>query len=109
MLRELLDSTQCQFCAGDRDQVIYGAARGPMPCSWATPSRCTLPPGGAPALTPSHRFGRKLATKAGRLADKPHGLLAAHDTAVQLLGYDDEAECAPDRLPGAALAHRHAR
>ena len=40
-------------------------------------------------LTPSHRFGRKLATKAGRLADKPYGSLAAHDTAVQLLGYDD--------------------
>ena len=94
VLRELLDSTQCQFCGvGDRDQVIYGAHGADAVFMGDAITVHTGRPVARLPLTPSHRFGRKLATKAGRLADKPYGSLAAHDTAVQLLGYDDEAEC----------------
>lgn len=94
VLRELLDSTQCQFCGvGDRDQVIFGAHgadaayMGDAIATHTSRRVARLP------LTPSHRFGRKLAAKAGRLAGKPYGSLAAHETAVQLLGYEDEAHC----------------
>ena len=94
VLRELLDSTQCQFCGvGDRDQVIYGAHGADAVFMGDAITAHTGRPVVRLPLTPSHRFGRKLAIKAGRLADKPYGSLAAHDTAVQLLGYDDEAEC----------------
>ena len=111
VLRELLIRPSASSAAWATVTRSSTAPMGPMPCSWATPSPCTpAAPVARLPLTPSHRFGRKLATKAGRLADKPYGSLAAHDTAVQLLGYDDEAECVDtDRPPGAALAHRHAR
>lgn len=94
VLQELLNTTQAFFCGvGDRDQVIYSASgadrqfMGEALASHTGRTVVRLP------LTPSHRFGKKLATKAGRLARKPYSSLAAHDTAVTLLAYDDAADC----------------
>ena len=69
VLQELLNTTQAFFCGvGDRDQVIYSASGADSAFMGEAIAQRTgrkvlrLP------LTPSHRFGFKLATKAGRLA-----------------------------------------
>lgn len=94
VLQELLNSTQAFFCGvGDRDQVIYSASgadsafMGEAIAQHTGRSVLRLP------LTPSHRFGPKLAVKARRLTRKPYSSLAAHATAVTLQTYDDAADC----------------
>lgn len=94
VLQELLNTTQAYFCGvGDRDQVIYSASgadsqfMGEALAAHTGRTVVRLP------LTPSHRFGPKLATKAGRLAAKPYSSLAGHDTAVTLLAYDSGDDC----------------
>ncbi|WOI43427.1 ATP-dependent helicase [Acidovorax sp. BLS4] len=94
VLRELLDTTQCTFCGvGDRDQVIYGAHGADAAFMGDAITAHTGRPVARLRLTPSHRFGKKLAAKAGRLAAKPYDSLAGHDTAVELRPYDDAAHC----------------
>ena len=106
VLQELLNTTQAFFCGvGDRDQVIYSASGADSAFMQGALAARTgrhvlrLP------LTPSHRFGARLATKAGRLAGKPYSSLAAHDTQVSVLAYDDSADAAAQVL-AQALAWR---
>ena len=88
----VLDSTQCQFCGvGDRDQSST-APTGPMPCSWATPHRAHRPPGGAQPSRPATALAASSPPRPGVWQTNPTARWP-HDTAVQLLGYDDEAEC----------------
>ena len=108
VLQELLNTTQAYFCGvGDRDQVIYGdsgadsAFMGEVLAAQTGRHVVRLP------LTPSHRFGPRLAAKAGRLAGKPYSSIAAHDTAVALLAYGDAADCA-DQVVAQALQWRAA-
>ena len=95
VLQALLNTTQAYFCGvGDRDQVIYSASgadsqfMGEALAAHTGRSVVRLP------LTPSHRFGPRLAAKAGRLAGKAYSSLAGHDTAVTLLAYDRSDDCA---------------
>ncbi|MDD2711993.1 MAG: UvrD-helicase domain-containing protein, partial [Simplicispira sp.] len=94
VLQELLNTTQAYFCGvGDRDQVIYSDSgadsqfMGEAIAAHTGRSVVRLP------LTPSHRFGPRLAAKAGRLAGKPYSSLSAHDTIVTLLAYDSAEDC----------------
>jgi DNA helicase II / ATP-dependent DNA helicase PcrA len=95
VLRALLNSTSCFFCGvGDSDQVIHeitGADARFMgsEITASTGRKVTRYP-----LTHSYRFGRSLAIKAGRIADKPYSSMAAHETKVTLLDYSDNEDCA---------------
>ena len=94
VLQELLSTTQAFFCGvGDRDQVIYSASGADSAFMGEAIAQRTGRSVQRLPLTPSHRFGAKLALKAGRLARKPYSSLAAHDTGVTLLAYGDEADC----------------
>ena len=94
VLQELLNTTHAFFCgAGDRDQVIYSASGADSAFMGEAIAQRTGRSVQRLPLTPSHRFGTKLAVKAGRLAHKPYSSLAAHDTQVTLLAYDDAAGC----------------
>ena len=93
ILLRLLDTTKGFFCGvGDADQVIHDAAGAEayfmesaiQDLSTRTPQRYPL--------TPSFRFGRNLAIKAGRLASKAYASLAS-ETKVDLLVYDDAPGC----------------
>ncbi len=104
VLAALLNSTFSLFCGvGDRDQVLFGSSGADARFMQGAVQQATgravlrLP------LTPSHRFGRRLAVKVGRLAAKPYASAAAHDTAVSLQVYDGGAECV--QLVLAELAH----
>ena len=104
VLAALLNSTFSLFCGvGDRDQVLFGSggadARFMQGAITEATGRAVL----RLPLTPSHRFGRRLAVKVGRLAAKPYASAAAHDTAVSLQVYDGGAECV--QLVLAELAH----
>ena len=95
VLRELLESTPSFFCGvGDVDQVLHEATGADAQFMRGAIEEQTTRRVRRLPLTPSHRFGRTLATKAGRLAAKPYGSAAAHDTRVALLGYEDDAHCA---------------
>lgn len=94
VLQELLNTTNAFFCGvGDRDQVIHSASgadsvfMGDALAVHTARQPVRLP------LTPSHRFGPRLAAKAARLAGKPYSSLATHDTAVALLTYQSAADC----------------
>ena len=94
VLAALLKSTFSLFCGvGDRDQVLFGSsgadARFMQDAIQDATGRAVL----RLPLTPSHRFGRRLAAKVGRLAAKPYASAAAHDTGVSLQVYDDGAQC----------------
>ena len=104
VLAALLKSTFSLFCGvGDRDQVLFGSGGADARFMQGAITQATgravlrLP------LTPSHRFGKRLATKVGRLAAKPYASAAAHDTAVSLQSYQDSAACVA--LVMAELAH----
>ena len=104
VLAALLNSTFSLFCGvGDRDQVLFGSggadARFMQGAITEATGRAVL----RLPLTPSHRFGKRLATKVGRLAAKPYASAAAHDTAVSLQSYQDGAQCVA--LVMAELAH----
>lgn len=95
VLRELLDHTPSFFCGvGDIDQVLHEAAGADAAFMREAIEQQTRRRVRRLPLTPSHRFGRTLATKAGRLAGKPYGSAATHDTRVALLGYEDDQHCA---------------
>ncbi len=90
VLQELLTTTKTFFCGvGDRDQVIYSASGADSAFMGEAIAQRTGRSVQRLPLTPSHRFGAKLAVKAGRLAHKDYSSLAAHDTRVTLLAYDD--------------------
>ena len=90
VLQELLSTTQAFFCGvGDRDQVIYSTSGADSAFMGEAIAQRTGRSVQRLPLTPSHRFGAKLAVKAGRLAHKPYSSLAAHATRVTLLAYDD--------------------
>ena len=104
VLAALLNSTFSLFCGvGDRDQVLFGSSGADARFMQGAITEATgravlrLP------LTPSHRFGRRLAAKVGRLAAKPYASTAAHDTGVSLQVYEDGAQCV--QLVLAELAH----
>ena len=104
VLAALLNSTFSLFCGvGDRDQVLFGRsgadARFMQDAVQQATGRAVL----RLPLTPSHRFGRRLAAKVGRLAAKPYASTAAHDTGVSLQVYEDGAQCV--QLVLAELAH----
>ena len=104
VLAALLNSTFSLFCGvGDRDQVLFGSggadARFMQGAITEATGRAVL----RLPLTPSHRFGRRLAAKVGRLAAKPYASAAAHDTGVSLQVYEDGAQCV--QLVLAELAH----
>ncbi len=95
VLQELLTTTKTFFCGvGDRDQVIYSASGADSAFMGEAIEQKTGRSVQRLPLTPSHRFGAKLAVKAGRLAHKDYSSLAAHDTRVTLLAYDTADECA---------------
>ena len=94
VLAALLNSTFSLFCGvGDRDQVLFGSSGADARFMQGAVQQATgravlrLP------LTPSHRFGRRLAAKVARLAAKPYASAAAHDTGVSLQVYDDSTQC----------------
>ena len=94
VLAALLNSTFSLFCGvGDRDQVLFGRsgadARFLQEAVQQATGRAVL----RLPLTPSHRFGRRLAAKVARLAAKPYASAAAHDTGVSLQVYDDSTQC----------------
>ncbi len=90
LLQALLTTTATFFCGvGDRDQVIYSASGADSAFMGEAIAQQTGRSVQRLPLTPSHRFGAKLAVKAGRLAHKDYSSLAAHDTRVTLLAYDD--------------------
>ena len=104
VLAALLNSTFSLFCGvGDRDQVLFGSsgadARFMQGAIQDATGRAVL----RLPLTPSHRFGKRLAAKVGRLAAKPYASAAAHDTGVSLQVYEDGAQCV--QLVLAELAH----
>ncbi len=104
VLAALLNSTFSLFCGvGDRDQVLFGRsgadARFMQDAVQQATGRAVL----RLPLTPSHRFGRRLAAKVARLAAKPYASAAAHDTGVSLQVYDDSTQCV--QLVLAELAH----
>ena len=104
VLAALLNSTFSLFCGvGDRDQVLFGRsgadARFMQDAVQQATGRAVL----RLPLTPSHRFGRRLAAKVARLAAKPYASAAAHDTGVSLQVYESGAECV--QLVLAELAH----
>ena len=104
VLQELLTTTKTFFCGvGDRDQVIYSASGADSAFMGEAIAQRTGRSVQRLPLTPSHRFGAKLAVKAGRLAHKDYSSLAAHDTRVTLLAYDTADECA-DLVVAQALA-----
>ena len=106
VLQELLTTTKTFFCGvGDRDQVIYSASGADSAFMGEAIAQRTGRSVQRLPLTPSHRFGAKLAVKAGRLAHKDYSSLAAHDTRVTLLAYDTADECA-DLVVAQALAWR---
>ena len=107
VLAALLQSTFSLFCGvGDRDQVLFGSSGADAKFMQGAIQDATgravlrLP------LTPSHRFGKRLAAKVGRLAAKPYASAAAHDTGVSLQTYEDGAQCV--ELVMVELAHRRA-
>lgn len=95
VLQELLDTTTAFFCGvGDLDQVLHAAAgadAGFMGRAIEDRTRRTVR---RYPLTHSYRFGRPLALKAGRIAGKPYGSMAPHDTVLALQAYDTAAQCA---------------
>jgi DNA helicase-2/ATP-dependent DNA helicase PcrA len=93
ILQRLLDSRSIFFCGvGDADQVIHDAAGAEAYfMESAIQDRTTRVPVRYP-LTPSFRFGKSLAVKAGRLTGKAYASLAS-ETKVELHSYDDETEC----------------
>jgi DNA helicase II / ATP-dependent DNA helicase PcrA len=95
VLQELLDTTAAFFCGvGDFDQVLHAAAgadAGFMGRAIEERTRRTVR---RYPLTHSYRFGRSLAVEAGRIAGKPYGSRAAHDTVLALQSYDTPAQCA---------------
>lgn len=104
VLQELLTTTKTFFCGvGDRDQVIYSASGADSAFMGEAIAQRTGRSVQRLPLTPSHRFGAKLAVKAGRLAHKDYSSLAAHATRVTLLAYDTADECA-DLVVAQALA-----
>lgn len=95
VLQELLNSTNAFFCGvGDRDQVIYSASGADSVFMGEALAQHTARQPVRLPLTPSHRFGPRLAAKAARLASKPYSSMAEQDTAVTLLSYSDAADCA---------------
>ncbi len=94
VLAALLNSTFSLFCGvGDRDQVIHSASGADAAFMAGAITEATGRPVVRLPLTPSHRFGKRLAAKVARLADKAYDSAAAHDTGLALLAYDDGAHC----------------
>lgn len=94
VLQEVLNTTTSFFCGvGDSDQVLYemtGAEAGFMGKAIET---CTHRTVKRYELTHSYRFGSALATKAGRIAEKPYSSKSSHETKLSLVGYSTEQEC----------------
>ena len=104
VLAALLNSTFSLFCGvGDRDQVIHGSTGADAAFMAGAILDATGRSVQRLPLTPSHRFGKRLATKLARLAAKPYASAAAHDTGVQLQTYEDSAQCV--QLVLAELVH----
>ena len=87
VLQELLNTTSSFFCGvGDFDQVLHEAAGADASFMGNVVESYTRRKVRRYPLTHSYRFGRALATKAGRIADKPYSSMAAHDTKLSLAG-----------------------
>ncbi len=94
VLQEILNTTSSFFCGvGDFDQVLYEAAGADASFMGNAIESNTRRRVRRYPLTYSYRFGQSLATKAGRIADKPYRSLAPHDTKLSLLGYSVADEC----------------
>jgi len=95
VLRALLATNHCFFCGvGDIDQVIHKAAGADarfMRTELAAHSSHKLV---YYPLTHSFRFSAAVAGIAGRIADKPYASMAPHDTQVDIVAYQNNADCA---------------
>lgn len=106
VLREVLDSTPSFFCGvGDIDQVLHEAAGADARFMRDALAQQTTRLVRRLPLTHTHRFGRTLAIKAGRLANKPYASMAGHSTEIALIAYDSAQDCA-ERVVQAAQAWR---
>ncbi|OUL98033.1 3'-5' exonuclease [Variovorax sp. JS1663] len=95
VLQELLNTTSSYFCGvGDFDQVLHEATGADARFMGNTIEDCTRRSVRRYPLTHSYRFGRSLATKAGRIAEKPYSTQSPHDTKLLLDGYDTGEDCA---------------
>lgn len=104
VLAALLNTTPCFFCGvGDVDQVIHEAAGADATFMREAIEEFTRRQVRRLPLTHSYRFGPDLATKAGRLAQKPYSSKATHATKVTITDYTDEADCT-SRVVAAAQA-----
>lgn len=95
VLQKLLNSTASFFCGvGDRDQVIHETTGADALFMGDAMERVTRRKVKRYPLTHSYRFGKSLATKAGRVAGKPYSSMAGHDTKLSLAGYGTDEDCA---------------
>jgi DNA helicase II / ATP-dependent DNA helicase PcrA len=110
VLQELLNTTSSSFCGvGDLDQVLYEAAGADASFMGNSIESHTRRAVRRYPLTHSYRFGRSLATKAGRIADKPYSSMAAHDTKLSLAGYNTPEDCARLVVEAAKTWHSQPR
>jgi len=95
VLQKLLNSTASLFCGvGDRDQVIHETTGADALFMGDAMERVTRRKVKRYPLTHSYRFGKSLATKAGRVAGKPYSSMAGHETRLSLAGYGAHEDCA---------------
>lgn len=99
VLVEVLNTSQSYFCGmGDVDQVVHESTGADAVFMGNAIAEHTARSIKRYPLTHSYRFGKSLAAKAGRVADKPYSSHAEYDTQITLQQFDDEEQCAQQVL-----------
>ncbi|QIL82531.1 ATP-dependent helicase [Diaphorobacter sp. HDW4A] len=95
VLVEILNTSKSFFCGmGDVDQVVHEATGADAVFMKNAIEEHTSRAIKRYPLTHSYRFGKSLAAKAGRVANKPYSSNAAHDTRITLQTFTSNEECA---------------
>ncbi|MBF5005104.1 3'-5' exonuclease [Diaphorobacter caeni] len=95
VLAEILNTSKSFFCGmGDVDQVVHEATGADAVFMKNAIEEHTSRTIKRYPLTHSYRFGKSLATRAGRVANKPYSSNAAHDTRITQQTFTSNEECA---------------
>ncbi|QNP47331.1 3'-5' exonuclease [Diaphorobacter aerolatus] len=95
VLAEILNTSQSFFCGmGDVDQVVHESTGADAVFMGSAIEEHTARSIQRYPLTHSYRFGKSLASKAGRLAAKRYSSHAGHDTQIALQRFSTPEECA---------------